>query len=216
MRVRKTQMTMENATEPADPDRSLVLACQDALLDGRSPPFRELYERHHARVYRQCLRILGNEPDARDASQDTFHCVMRRLPSFQYRSRFTSWLHTLTLNCCRDLRRARHRWIRSWSFDDANLEAALRAREREQESPTAEISRRELETLVERCIACLSPTLRSVVVPRYLARCSYVEIAVQLGISVGTVKSRLFRAHAILRDELSRRLEHEEPLARAT
>ena len=206
---------MKDATDPeADPDRGLVLACQDALREGRTPPFEELYERHHARVYRLCRRMLGNEFDAHDACQDTFFCVMRSLPAFERRSQFTSWLHNVTRNCCRELSRRSHRGRPSgWSLSRMALEVDTCARDPGEDSPLARISRCELQAFVEQSLACLSPILRSVVVPRYFGHCSYEEIAVRLGLSLGTVKSRLFRAHEALEYELARRLDLEELLA---
>ena len=57
---------MQQAPSDADPDLGLVLACQDALREGRTAPFEELYELYRVRVYRQCLRVLRNECDAHD------------------------------------------------------------------------------------------------------------------------------------------------------
>lgn len=200
---------MKNANDPrVDPDRALVLACQEASSQGHVPPFAELCERHYARVFRQCLCLLGHESDARDACQDTFHCVLRRLPTFQHRSRFTAWLGNVTFNCCRELRRSRHRRMRCWGLvDDAS--ATTRAGSAE-ESPAARITRYEFEALVGEAIAHLTPILRSVIVSRYFAERSYEDIAASLEISEGTVKSRLFRAHESLKDELARRLAPDE------
>ena len=201
---------MKTADGPLDdPDRTLVLACQEALGEGRTPPFRELFERHYGRVYRQCLRVLGNEGDARDACQDTFCCLLRRLPSFRHRARFTSWLHRVALNCCREQRRSRQNRVRTWSSSSAAQAEAARASAREEDSPMARLCQLERETHVERAIARLSPRLRSVLVPRYFAHCSYEDIGARLGISVGTVKSRLFRAHDALKDELARGMDLE-------
>jgi len=196
-----------------DPDRSLVSDCQEALREGRTPPFRELCERHYARVYRQCLRVLGNECDAHDACQDTFHCLLLRIAGFQHRSRFTSWLHRVTFNCCRELRRSRQHQLNTRSSSGARQAEAASVSASEEDSPAAWLCRRERETQVERAIARLSPPLRSVVVPRYFAHCSYEDIGARLGISVGTVKSRLFRAHDALKDELSRRIDRDAHLA---
>lgn len=196
----------KEATVPhVDPDRDLVLACQDALRAGRTPPFEELCQRHYERVFRQCLRVLGNESDARDACQESFQCVLRRIASFQFRSLFTTWLHNVTFNCCRDLARSRQYRMRGGVAEDLTSVSC-----RVDDDPASQFSRHELEALVEHSIAGLSPTLRSVVVPRYFAQCSYEDIARRLGITLGTVKSRLFRAHEILRDTLAGRLDVEE------
>ena len=202
---------MKDATDPhADPDRGLVLACQDALRAGRTPPFAELCERHYERVYRRCVRVLGNEFDARDASQETFHAVLRKIASFQHRARFTTWLRNVTLNCCRDVARSRYQRTLSASVSSADQDEAARTSDHVEEGPATRCSRLELEALVEQSIARLSPTLRKVVETRYFAHCSYEDIAGRLGIALGTVKSRLSRAHEILKDSLAGRIDVDE------
>jgi RNA polymerase sigma-70 factor (ECF subfamily) len=205
------QSTMRNATDfSVDPDHELVLACQEALRTGRKGPFEKLYERHYARVYRQCLGALGNESDARDAAQDTFHRVLRRLLSYQQRARFTSWLHRVTFNCCRELRRSRHQRLQRQDLALAEPGAKSEPAATPEDAPEVGLWQRDLEQLVEDALVRLSPGLRAVVEARYFMPCSYQQVAARLGVSVGTVKSRLFRAHALLKDELERRLEREE------
>src|SRR6185503_11808697 len=143
--------------------------------------------------------------------QDTFFCVMRSLPAFQRRSQFTSWLHNVTRNCCHELaRRSRRVRLGGWSLSRTALEVGTLADDPAEDSPEARIAGCELRALVEQALARLSPVLRAVVVPRYFAHCSYEEIAARLGLSLGTVKSRLFRAHEVLACELARRLDLEE------
>lgn len=206
--------TLQDELEPeVDPDRDLVLACQDALRAGRTPPFEELYARHHARVYRQCRRFLGNDPDARDACQDTFVRVLSKLPGFQRRGRFAGWLHHVARNCCRELARGSLRARRGGGIrSGTEREVAARRNDPVEDSPEAGLFRCELQALVERSLARLSPVLRSVVVPRYFEPCSYEEIAARLGISIGTVKSRLFHAHEALEHELARNPDLDELL----
>lgn len=194
-----------------DPDRTLVLECQQAVREGRSAPFDELYSLYHTRVYRQCLRFLRNDFDARDACQDVFQRVMLRIATFEHDGHFASWLGNVARNCCRDLlRRSRKAQRHGWSPARRGLEAIEVAGVAVMDTPASALSRHELNGRLEQCVARLSPPLRAVVALRYFAQCSYVEIALRLDLSMGTVKSRLSRAHAILERALAARLDPDE------
>jgi RNA polymerase sigma-70 factor (ECF subfamily) len=199
----------------ADPDRLLVEQCQAALLaraggahggalDG---PFDTLYERFCDRVYNVCFRITGNATDALDASQETFGTVCRKLGDFRFQSRFSSWVYRIAVNASIDLRR-RSRARRSTSIEAAGDEPdedGLRfdVTDDSVEMPVQSASRRELEQEIQRAITRLSPKLRAITVLRYIESLSYEEIAETLKISLGTVKSRLARAHRALDRELT-------------
>jgi len=204
-----------SAEASADPDRLLVEQCQAALLaraggghggalDG---PFDTLYERFCDRVYNVCFRITGNATDALDASQETFGTVCRKLGDFRFQSRFSSWVYRIAVNASIDLRR-RSRARRSTSIEAAGDEAeedGLRfdVIDDTVEMPVQSASRRELEQEIQRAITRLSPKLRAITVLRYIESLSYEEIAETLKISLGTVKSRLARAHRALDRELT-------------
>ena len=190
-----------------DPDAKLVLACQrrgSRCLEG---PFRELYERFKDRVYNVCFRTTGNATDALDAAQETFGIVFRRVGEFRFQSRFSSWVYRIAVNASIDLKR------RSRTRRFASLETVQEAgnpdgsrfeiNDESVEMPSASASRRELEEEIQRAILRLSPKLRQIVVLRYVEDLSYEEVAEVLGISLGTVKSRLSRAHEALDRELS-------------
>jgi len=90
--------------------------------------------------------------------------------------------------------------MRATGRDD---EPALELRDERLEAPTSAASRHELEAEIQRAITRLSPKMRAITVLRYLESLSYEEIADALGISLGTVKSRLSRAHDALDRELT-------------
>ena len=191
----------------ADPDHDLVLACQasqDRTLEG---PFLALYERYRDRVYNVCYRIAGNPTDALDASQETFATIFRKIGDFRFQSRLSSWVYRIAINASIDLKR-RSRVRRATSLD-ALTEATeagasgLEFEDRVVEMPVQAAGRRELEREVQRAIDRLSPKLRAITVLRYVEHLSYDELAETLGISLGTVKSRLARAHAALDRELA-------------
>lgn len=188
-----------------DPDEELIRDCQAALEDGLDGPFKELYQRYRDRVYNVCYRIAGNPTDALDASQETFGTLYRKLGDFRFQSKFSSWVYRIAVNASIDLKR-RDRARRVSSLDlhrDDEHGGGFDVEDRQVEMPMASASRHELEAEVQRAIDRLSPKLRAVVVLRYVEGLSYEEVSQVLSLSLGTVKSRLARAHDALDRELS-------------
>jgi RNA polymerase sigma-70 factor (ECF subfamily) len=196
----------------SDPESRVVLACQRALAAGSElgldGPFRELYDLYKDRVYNVCFRISGGASDALDASQETFGILFRKLPEFRFQSKFSSWVYRIAVNAAIDQkRRTRSRRLPSLEAL-AERERADRGRpfdlcDEKTELPFAAASRHELEAEIQTCILRLSPKLRGITVLRYVENLSYEEISETLQISMGTVKSRLARAHAALDRELT-------------
>ena len=192
----------------ADPDRALVLACQKNPGGGFHGAFRELYDLYKDRVYNACYRITGNANDALDASQETFGILHRKIADFRFESKFSSWVYRVAVNAAIDLKR------RSSSRPLPSLEGLLQSAhdgkprvleiaDETSEGPSAAASRHELEVDIQRAIDRLSAKMRTIIVLRYLEGLSYDEIAETLTISLGTVKSRLSRAHRALDRELT-------------
>ena len=183
-----------------DPDAELVLACQRNPASALQGDYRKLYETYKDRVYNVCFRITGNPSDALDASQETFGIVFRRIQEFRFQSRFSSWVYRVAVNASIDLRR-RSRSRRLTSLE--SLQEATSISDRMVEMPSASASRHELEQEIQRAISRLSDKLGTIIVLRYVQNLSYEEIAETLNISLGTVKSRLARAHEALDRELT-------------
>jgi RNA polymerase sigma-70 factor, ECF subfamily len=190
-----------------DPDAELVLVCQRISANSLEGDYRRLYDRYKDRVYNVCFRITGNPSDALDASQETFGILFRRLREFRFESRFSSWVYRIAVNASIDVRRR----TRSRRF--ASLEALQETgpgdrskydpADRVVDMPSVSASRRELEHAIQQAISRLSPKLRTIIVLRYVENLSYEEVAETLSISLGTVKSRLARAHEALDRELT-------------
>jgi len=195
------------AAPKLDPDANLVRSCQDVPLTGLEGPFRDLYDRYKDRVYNVCYRVTGNASDALDASQETFGILFRKVGDFRFQSRFSSWVYRIAINASIDLKR-RQSSRRLASLDavgEGKGEDASRfdLEDERSELPAETASRHELEAEVQRAISRLSPKLRTITVLRYVESLSYDEIAETLQISLGTVKSRLSRAHAAMDRELT-------------
>jgi RNA polymerase sigma-70 factor (ECF subfamily) len=188
-----------------DPDRALVRALSSDDPNERRRALSELYDRHQQRVYNTAYRVLGSAADAQDVSQEVFLHVADRIRSFRGDSSLTSWVYRVTVNMAIDARRRAKRRAPPRSGarageDGADLESAsARPGLAEPEgNPEESAARAETERKVHAALDRLSPKLRAVVVLRYFENLSYEDLADVLQTSIGTVKSRLNRAHAAL------------------
>ncbi len=190
-----------------DPEIQLVRACQGASPSALEGQFRELYDRFKDRIYNVCYRITGNPTDALDASQETFGILFRRIGEFRFKSRFSSWVYRIAVNASIDLRRRNRtrRWVSLERMVESDEDSGNRLDipDGSVERPMQAASRRELEQEIQRSMNRLSEKLCSILVLRYMQGLSYDEIAETLDISLGTVKSRLSRAHDALNRELT-------------
>jgi len=159
--------------------------------------FNRLVERYQREVYNLCLRMLGNAPAAEDATQDAFFSAFRGIGKFRGGS-FRAWLFRIAANACRDqLRLLRRR--PTTSLDTLPLELEFDQRTL---SPEDDALRQELGEEIKRALAALPPDQRLAVILRDIEGLDYEEIAQATGSSLGTVKSRINRGRARLRDHL--------------
>lgn len=156
---------------------------------GDHEAFSALMRSHEDRVFAVCLRILADRELALDATQDTFVAAFRKAHQFQGNSAVATWLYRIAVNNCYDmLRRARRRPVDRLPdyFDQADPSAT--------EMVEASAHRRE----IEEALAALPPEFRAAVVLSDIEGLSLPEVALALGVPVGTVKSRVFRGRKLL------------------
>ena len=171
---------------------------------GDERAFEALIEPYADATYRLCLRMMGNEQDAADMAQEAFLRAWRSLSSYKGQSRFSTWLYRVTSNVCLDeLRRGKRRKASSL---DERIDAGW-APVDDMDTPEHHAMRTEQRRALERAIHELPEDMRSAVVLRDIQGCSYDEIADILGANVGTIKSRISRARARLREILSAQME---------
>ena len=191
----------------SDPDKVLVERCQSALPTGLEGAFRDLYEAYKDRVYNLCYRITGNSADALDAAQETFGILFRKVGEFRFESKFSSWVYRIAVNASIDLKRkASSRRVTSLDAireSEGSSPSRLEVPDDSTEGPVQVAGRHELEEEIQHAILRLSPKMRAITVLRYIEGLTYEEISQTLQISLGTVKSRLARAHQALDRELT-------------
>ncbi|RMH04882.1 MAG: sigma-70 family RNA polymerase sigma factor [Planctomycetota bacterium] len=194
-----------------DSDQELVRRCQQASGAAFEAAYRELYDLYSSRIYTICLRVTGNEEDALDAAQETLVTLARRIRDFAFRSRFSSWVFRIAVNAAIDVRRRRLagqrgsvRTVLASGEADPLADAAA---DPDRSDPLLDLEGRESVEMVRRALASINPRFSSLLALRYMEGLSYEEIAEVLECSLGTVKSRLNRAHAALREHLARRGE---------
>ena len=171
--------------------------------------FTQLYDLYESKVFGTALRVLGDRALAADATQLTFLTVLRKAGKFDFRSAFSSWLYRVAVNRCIDLKRKRTRQ-RSVSMTEPEVAVLAEggdARRTEISDPEVNAERSELVQVIKEAISKLNPRLSVVVVLRYLEGLGYEEISEILDVPLGTVTSRLNRAHAALEQDLGPRLD---------
>jgi RNA polymerase sigma factor (sigma-70 family) len=164
------------------------------------PSWEQIVTEHSARVYRLAYRLTGNPHDAEDLTQETFVRVFRSLSSYTPGT-FEGWLHRITTNLFLDQARRRRRIRMEALGDDAEHVPGPSGLG----SPERGFEHANLDQDVQRALDALSPEYRAAVVLCDIEGLSYEEIAVTLGIKLGTVRSRIHRARAQLRAALAHR-----------
>jgi RNA polymerase sigma-70 factor (ECF subfamily) len=164
------------------------------------PSWESIVTDHSARVYRLAYRLTGNQHDAEDLTQETFVRVFRSLSSYTPGT-FEGWLHRITTNLFLDQVRRRRRIRMEPLGDDAEHVPGVAG----PGTPERGFEHANLDQDVQRALDELSPEFRAAVVLCDIEGLSYEEIAVTLGIKLGTVRSRIHRARAQLRTALAHR-----------
>lgn len=175
------------------------------VLDGDTNAFEALVEDQKKVVFNLALRMLGNEEDAYDISQDAFLKAYTNLSSFRGDCKFSSWLYKLTTNLCLDFIRKRNRHkVVPLVYEDDNGDSDYLEIPDESYSPELLTEQKQLRESVRSGLNQLPPQQREILVLREIGGLRYDEIGRQLDLEEGTVKSRIFRARKKLCDILSR------------
>jgi RNA polymerase sigma-70 factor (ECF subfamily) len=183
---------------------------EQALIDsarkGDARAFNQLVLLYQGMAYNVAYRILSDPDAASDATQDAFLSAFKAMRKFRGGS-FKAWLLRIVTNACYDQLRRKQRRPTS-SLDDLPVEADHSYYMHDPaERPDEYVERQELNQMMQAGISTLPVEQRTVLVLSDIQGLSYKEIAAVTGISLGTVKSRLSRARARLRDYLVQQRE---------
>lgn len=160
---------------------------------GDQAAFDALLRQHYNQIYAICRRLAGNEADALDATQEALITLVRRIDRFDGRSKFTTWMHRVVVNACLDELRRRGRRPVPTAVEEQPLATA--------ERPVAEEVADRID--VESALAQLPVTFREPLVLCDQLGMSYEEIAQEMDIPLGTVRSRISRGRRRLAEVLS-------------
>lgn len=197
-------MPSDPPSAPPDSTDALIEAC----LQGDQSAWEAIVRRYRRKVFNVAYTFTGRHDEAEDLTQDIFLKVFRALGTFDRRANFTTWIISVSRNLCIDhYRRVRkEREVVDHRVDASELTPVAGGLD-----AFTTLDRFDRRALLREALAALPETLRTAVAMRDLQELSYQEIAEQLGLPNGTVKSRINRG----RHELARQVLRIEQAQRA-
>lgn len=191
-------MRAEMSSNAVSEDAELVRRCRE----GDQEAFRTLVTRYHPRIFNLIYSLVKDRDEADDLTQEVFIKAFRSLAGFKGQAQVYTWLYRIAVNRCLDWLKNRGRRpemslerVEVYRTDEDTLQSPGTA--------DAETEQRELGRALEKALRALSPDYRVALTLREVDGLSYEEIAEVIDCSVGTVKSRLFRARAQLQRMLA-------------
>lgn len=185
-------------------EKSLILKS----LKGDVTSFERLIKDYQKMAYNVAYRIMGNEEDAKDMTQEALIKVYRKLDSFRMDAQFSTWLYRIVMNTCKDeLRKKKMKVIsidQSIETDDGKMHMDL---EDEGLHPDELLVQKETQSEVHAALQEVSEKNRVVVVLRDIKGFSYQEISDIIDVPVGTIKSRISRGRNELKTVLLNKRE---------
>ena len=195
--------------EPEDKEEARFIA-RLAARDERA--FNELVVLYQERVFRILLRMLGRRDEAEDMAQEVFVQVFKAVGSFRGDSKLSTWIYRIAVNLCKN----RVKYLKRRKSDAQDEYESLADRSAltsgsgytsgDIARPDHMLEGMQLERAVQLCIVELEPDFREVLILRDVEDLSYEEVCEVTGLPEGTVKSRLHRARAMLKQAVQRRM----------
>ncbi len=203
---------MNGGREQAEATERQAEAARDARLvrqlqKGDSRALEELFRRHRDTAYAIAYRLLGNADDALDIVQESFIHVLRGIAGFRGQSSFRTWLVRIVTHAALDYRRSRalrsSASLESESSPEPAATCTASCGGDRRRSPPDETAASDLRDAIDKALLNVSEKNRVALVLYAMEGMSYKEIGEVLGISVGTVMSRIFNARQRLRELLA-------------
>jgi RNA polymerase sigma-70 factor (ECF subfamily) len=170
-------------------------------LAGNQASFQLLVERYQSRLFALVRHYTRNPMEIEDVVQETFLKAFSRLDTFQHQSSFYTWIYRIATNTILDFMKRRGR-SPVQSVEDPELLTSASAPSPRVSSPDSQLQREEIAKITHEILEGMPEIFRTVLVMREFEDMAYQDIADVLGISIGTVESRLFRARARFKDKL--------------
>jgi RNA polymerase sigma-70 factor (ECF subfamily) len=183
------------ASQAEQDDAQLVKASQQ----GNQDAFAFLVQRHQRRVFTMVWRMLQDDEEASEITQNAFLAAWQGLPAFRGEARFATWLYRIVYNCA--LKQL------EWRKRERSMQAAMEAEQileganREKRAEDI-LELRDRQAIVREQIEKLPAKYRSVLILRHLQERTYEEMADILTMPIGTIKTQLFRARHLLKERL--------------
>jgi RNA polymerase sigma-70 factor (ECF subfamily) len=193
------------AAQPTTPD-SLIEQC----LSGDQQAWETIVRQNWRKVFNVAYKFVGKHDEAEDLTQDIFLKIFKALNTFDRRANFQTWIISISRNLCIDHYRSvrKERQMIAREVDTVDLQPASTDR-----GPYHAAEHQDLRGMLRQALQGLPVTLRTAVVLRDLQELSYQEIADQLGLPEGTVKSRINRGRIELAHQI-KRLQDKQPAVR--
>ncbi len=194
----------EVRAKEAQEDRALV----ERVQAGDKEAFRALVERHQRRAFSIAMSLVRDENDAREIVQDAFLRVYKNIGSFQGQSSFFTWLYRIITNLSIDLIRKPGRQVaeldesRSQNSEEGGSKDFPFLSRIDGADPADVVRRGEIASRLREALAALPDYHRGVILMREVEGLSYEEMAQAMGVSKGTIMSRLFHARQKLQKAL--------------
>jgi RNA polymerase sigma factor (sigma-70 family) len=187
----------------SDKDREII----QKVLDGDVKAFGLLVDRHKAKAMTLAMRILKNREDAEEALQDAFIRAYRALSSFEWKSSFSTWFYRIVYNTCATAAGKKNR-LHPLSIDMEDEDGLKTEIVSDELQPDMKLESDEFSKIVNEEIEKLPVVYGSTFTLFAIQNLSYEEIIQVTGLPLGTVKARLFRARAMLREAIVKRMDH--------
>jgi len=189
-----------------------------AVQRGDQAALADLLQRYQHRLYSVCLRMVGHREDAAEVAQETMLKIVEHIGDYNGKAAISTWMIRIAMNLSiSHLRKRQLRRTVSLDGDgDGSASGALEAlrhqiAERRELSPDSSVEQDEMLERMHEALARVDEEFRAVLVLRDLNEMDYEQIAQTLAIPIGTVKSRLFRARLMLRQEMYKLCPSQRP-----